>query len=126
MNAFVKTEIWSGIFNKLLFCAVNVTRRIYGHGFDRNAQESRVDQNASCGIEFRDKSALGSCILVKDGLRAGVAVKGSRGCGIVRRASGAAYIHVTLRVYPNVGNGGICGESRAAVNIVPGCPAQVG
>src|SRR5438270_863214 len=72
MNAFVKTEIWPGIFNELLFCAVNVTCRIYGHGFDRNTQEGGVDQDSPCGIEFRDKAALGGCILVKDGLCAGV------------------------------------------------------
>src|SRR6478672_10606640 len=98
MNAFVSTEIWPGIFNELLFCAVNVTRRIYGHRFYRNAQESRVDQDAPCGIEFRDKAALGSRILVKDRLYAGVAVKRSRCCGIVRRTGRATYIHVTLRV----------------------------
>src|SRR5436305_1106821 len=125
MNAFIKTEIWPGIFNELLFCAVNMARRIHRHGFDRNAQKGRVDQDASCGIEFRDESALGSCILMKDVLYAGLAVKGSRGCGIVRRAGGAAYIYVTLRVYPNLVNGSIRWESRASVNIVPGCASQM-
>ena len=98
MNAFVKTEIWPGIFNELLFCAVNMTRRIHSHGFNRNTQKGRVDQNASCRIEFRDESALGSRIFVKDGLYAGVAVKCSRSCGIVRRTGRATYIHVTLCV----------------------------
>src|ERR1700760_2441940 len=98
MNTLVKAGVGAGKFSGLLFCAVNFTGRVHGHGVYLHPQKCGIDKDLAGLIKFGDKPATRGCITVKDSRQVCRAVKGASSRWIVGCRGGAGDINVVVRV----------------------------